>query len=528
MFTPSIAQTNIFTAWDALNPGGVLQIKAVAGSGKSTTLEQLIARMSEYDRESTLLCAFGREIKQALEARVRRNGWNCTVKTLHGIGWACLNRFYSVKGGERWNAQCDGSTKYRRLIEIYFINRGRDVNDKPGEAEEAMFDLVNMVRITLTDWASKEAVYNMAISRGLDIPDIDIMFPALQAVLNWGINGLKEPDSKGYTYHPKEWIDYTDQLWLPHVFDLTPYQFRHVMVDECQDLNRAQLELILRAVRRGGKMIFVGDPNQAIFAFAGANSKSFHEITVRLNAVVMPLDVCYRCPKEVVAFAKLIVPEMEAAPNAKMGIVQPVYEAFFFANVNPLDMVLCRTTAPLVSMFFQLIKEGKRAKVKGRDFSKQLTKIVEQIGKHEGFSIEKFVEFATIWRNNQLRAIENKDNADALRESICDRSDCVIAIYEGVKAMNRVTINSISDLRGHIENMFADNSEEGVILLSTIHRAKGLEAAIVYLLCPELIPHPMAKTEDSLEQETNLKYVAYTRAMEALYIVDTTGKYLRA
>jgi DNA helicase II / ATP-dependent DNA helicase PcrA len=60
-----------------------------------------------------------------------------------------------------------------------------------------------------------------------------------------------------------------------------------------------------------------------------------------------------------------------------------------------------------------------------------------------------------------------------------------------------------------------------VILLSTIHRAKGLEADTVWLLRPETIPHPMAKTQAAVEQEDHLLYVAITRAKQRLLIVQT-------
>jgi superfamily I DNA/RNA helicase len=70
-----------------------------------------------------------------------------------------------------------------------------------------------------------------------------------------------------------------------------------------------------------------------------------------------------------------------------------------------------------------------------------------------------------------------------------------------------------------IEKMFVEDDTDG-IRLSSVHRAKGLEADRVFILCPELMPHPMAKTDWAKAQEQNLRYVAITRAKHLLaYVV---------
>ena len=59
------------------------------------------------------------------------------------------------------------------------------------------------------------------------------------------------------------------------------------------------------------------------------------------------------------------------------------------------------------------------------------------------------------------------------------------------------------------------------ICLSTIHKSKGLEAERVFILHPELMPSNQAVTLREKEQENNLIYVAYTRAIKTLgFIYD--------
>jgi superfamily I DNA/RNA helicase len=61
-------------------------------------------------------------------------------------------------------------------------------------------------------------------------------------------------------------------------------------------------------------------------------------------------------------------------------------------------------------------------------------------------------------------------------------------------------------------------------LLSSVHRAKGLEAKRVFILRPDLMPHPKAKSAWEKGQEANLEYVAITRAIEELVYVDGSFK----
>ncbi len=84
---------------------------------------------------------------------------------------------------------------------------------------------------------------------------------------------------------------------------------------------------------------------------------------------------------------------------------------------------------------------------------------------------------------------------------------------------------SVTQVRGRIKAMFG-KVEDGVerIRLSTVHRAKGLEAQRVWVLRPDLMPHPMARQDWAVEQERNLIYVAVTRAIGELYWVGGLPK----
>ena len=107
---------------------------------------------------------------------------------------------------------------------------------------------------------------------------------------------------------------------------------------------------------------------------------------------------------------------------------------------------------------------------------------------------------------------------DAQLQALEDRVETIHALAEGTR--------TVSDIRAKVDNVFKDEASPGVTF-ATAHRSKGLEADDIYILCPDLMPFPKAKTEWQKKQEMNLKYVAWTRAMKRLRIITGTAKKLR-
>jgi superfamily I DNA/RNA helicase len=101
-----------------------------------------------------------------------------------------------------------------------------------------------------------------------------------------------------------------------------------------------------------------------------------------------------------------------------------------------------------------------------------------------------------------------------LAARIREQADCLRAIAEEMDG------GSVETLGGIVAALCAPTS--GGVVLSTIHRAKGLEWDLVLHLNPDLIPSPQAEEEggDALQQEENLLYVAETRARRGLALVQ--------
>src|SRR5262249_16613860 len=110
--------------------------------------------------------------------------------------------------------------------------------------------------------------------------------------------------------------DYDDQVWLPVLRRLPVEQFDMVLMDEAQDMKRAQEELARMACQQG-RIIPFGDRFQSCYGFRGADPDSIQSFYESLRdsprgCLILPLTVTQRCPKSHVRLAQGIVPDLEA------------------------------------------------------------------------------------------------------------------------------------------------------------------------------------------------------------------------
>lgn len=530
-FVPSRYQSDFFTQM-ASGREDIL-LSAVAGSGKTKSIEEGINRYPQAGATRILCTAFNKHIETELKARQAQGliPRSVTISTIHGLGYkvlasACpsLNRANWVEG-----------RKYTRLSELLwggvsFADLGFvDIEEAQKQkilAIDATVELARLAMLTLTDTTDLDALAELTARYDIELPGnsalMEQVLVSVGTLVRWGREGAPTPDRHGLTYHPAQRISFEDMVCLPVALDLPIPKFDLCLIDEAQDFNRAQQELLLRTKAPGGRAVWVGDRRQSIYAFTGADAQSFDRIKQMTGAREMPLSICYRCSKSVVALAKNLVPAIEPSPSAPAGLVAFVSEeelqekiiSFWRANSREEFLVVCRTTAPLISLAFKLLQRGTPAQVKGRDIGRSLLSLLDELESSKGFSIATWGDSTSAFKAVKLEALGRRKNPELLVAAFLDRMDSLEAVHEGLKVRTGgVTVEAI---RGHLRHLFSDDS--GPIVLSTIHKAKGLEAKRVGILKPVLLPHPMAKLAEDLEQERNLAYVAITRAKEELYI----------
>jgi superfamily I DNA/RNA helicase len=176
--------------------------------------------------------------------------------------------------------------------------------------------------------------------------------------------------------------------------------------------------------------------------------------------------------------------------------------------------VLCRTTAPLVPLCYRLIRCRKPARLRGHDIGVRLLSVLKRVEKQPGFTMADFGRHLRQCEAEALEELARQEADEMAVQSMADKFATVRVIFEAERPW------TMEELRDAITSLFPKDVDHPVVWLSTVHRAKGDEANRVFLLRPELLPHPKAKTPVQVEQERNLLYVALTRAKHALYVVE--------
>lgn len=494
---PSERQKRVYDFAENGTGNGV--VSARAGSGKSHTLLEVARRIKSDD---AIFLAFNTHVVAELNAKLKAAGSRVVAKTVNSLGNGAvlkvLGRVMDMQSNE-------SKKKYDRLASAWVDqNGGQFAPDERKEIAASLTKLVNMARMTLTDANSHDALREMQLHFHIEVGYPSFLFPAVPIILQQGQTVARE----------KKIIDFTDQIWLPIVWNLPIPQYGFVLGDESQDWSRCQLAVVIKAIAPGGRFLGVGDRNQSIMAFSGADNRSFDNIKTALNAVELPLSICYRCAASHIRLAQMIVPEIEARPNAPEGEVlhiKPTDDLSKFVRGG--DLVICRLTAPLISECIKLIKNRVSAKVRGRSIGYELTALLKQIGKLEGFSYANVVKHLEEYKQKRVEFLRQKDADESAIESLCDRVECL-----QVCAESYLNARSVDELAREIDKLFDDNRPS--VWLSTIHRAKGLEADRVFILKPEKLPLRWKNQQAwELEQEMNLLYVALTRAKSALYFI---------
>jgi hypothetical protein len=310
--------------------------------------------------------------------------------------------------------------------------------------------------------------------------------------------------------------DFTDMLYAPVRLNLKFQQFVWFCIDECQDLSPVQLEIVMRSIKPSGRLIFVGDPYQAINGFAGADCNSIDKIVSRTGAVRLPLSVCYRCPTSHVDIAREIVSHIESHPQAEEGEILNVKREELVGIVTDSDLILARTNAVLFTTFFFLFKLRVPVRIVGDNMSEVLCNAANRImGK--GKDWKHFDKHITNWCDAELARIPDNVRNKVRREKIEERAVCMLIVWEGA---NRP--GDFAAYKAAFNEIYADRKG---VTLSSVHRAKGLEADRVFLLggreAMQLKPRKgSAVVAWKQQQERHVHYVALTRAKKKLYMVE--------
>ena len=490
-----------------LEGSGSLELMARAGCGKTFTLMRVVKTIVDNNLGECVLMAYNKKIADEIKAKLEEAGYDwkkAQSGTVHALGYAAWRRMAP-------NLQEPNKNKMADIV----AELG-NINETARDYPEVIAKLCSYGKqraighlCPINSHAAWVAIWeHFALDNDVeDGCDVDAIIAVAQKAYKVSLDRCKEV------------IDYDDMILAPLYFRARFWQKDWVLVDESQDTNPARRALALAMLKpKTGRMIFVGDDKQAIYGFTGADSDSMACLKAATNAKTLPLNVTRRCPKSIVALAQSIVPDFVAHEDAIEGVVR----AIKFANLDKEelgkeDAILCRNTAPLITTAYALISKGIACRVEGREIGTGLLKLARR---WKIATLDALIKKLDDYEARQTAKFMSKGQEDRV-QIVVDQVECLRVVIDRCLVAGKT---QISDLVESVTSMFGDTpdgQQPRVLTLSTVHKSKGREFKRVFILGRQkYMPSPYAKQEWQAVQESNLEYVAITRAMVELIDVE--------
>ena len=299
---------NLDEALKSLNPqqleavnydAGPCLIVAGAGTGKTKTLTTKIAKLIHdgYSPYRILAVTFtnkaAQEMRERVEALVPGQSRNVWIHTFHSFGVRLLRQNAEKLGLTRDFAIYDESEQ-KRLVTLLLEQMG--VKEPKKEAGQ----IVSMISRAKDDCVSPEGLMTNATASGLD----------------YRIRAAEIYKRYEQELHKAGALDFGDllvktlQLLKEHedVRDYYQQFFQYILVDEYQDTNHTQYLITRLLAEKHRKLCVVGDPDQSIYSWRGANIRNILEFEKDFkDAKTITLEQNYRSTKVILdASNKLI------------------------------------------------------------------------------------------------------------------------------------------------------------------------------------------------------------------------------
>jgi superfamily I DNA/RNA helicase len=490
----------------------MLMVNALAGTGKTTTIcwgigervptgvtpskeqLQIVKFMRSFKWNSCAAMAFNKSIAEVLKKRLEH---------VPGVTCATSNGF----GHRNWTAFCKGKRLDVNASKLFLLLKEKLKEDRVDYKDSSKWsnDVIKVVQTIKQQIATINDYETIA-------EDADIILGVEhRKYIEW----LYE---KSINTH--DFIDFDDQLYMPYHFQVPIAKFDLVVVDEAQDLNKAKQWLAFNMTEK--YLVTIGDPNQAIYGFSGADCESMNTMSKYMTETwkedfqTMSLTVTRRCPKTVVSVANKYVPTLRAADEAPEGKVINTKEEEFKEQLLTRQhrcMVLSRTNAPLMSLAFYLLRNNRPCFIQGKDIG---TGIVKLLNSCKGNTLEEKLGDLSNVVAKKCTKYEEKGQMDKA-ELLKDKELCIRTICDNV--------TTVEEFKSKVESLFRDSGTNTEHQLSSVHKSKGLECHWVSIYKPSLLPLKLTSRagkrvpKGAQQQEFNLAYVAYTRSQDTLEFV---------
>jgi DNA helicase-2/ATP-dependent DNA helicase PcrA len=274
--------------------------------------------------------------------------------------------------------------------------------------------------------------------------------------------------------------------------DAIRWRTRHLFVDEMQDVNPAQFRLLTALLSDEPDLFVVGDPNQSVYGFNGADPTLLHRLPEILRGTkVIRLDENHRCTPQVVAVASAVLRDGDAGLDDAPEVADPTSSRVD----GPVPTVVAHADDDVEAAW--VAARSRQAHGPGRRWS----------------------SIAVLTRTNAQLAV-----VQAAMESA--GVPCLVAGADLGPASDLRGARHGRPRRGADEDGDAEEVNRDAVVLTTFHRSKGLQWHTVMIigLSEGLMPIASARTPAAIEEERRLFYVALTRAEEELWCSWSAGE----
>jgi len=302
-------------------------------------------------------------------------------------------------------------------------------------------------------------------------------------------------------------------------------KFKYIIVDEYQDINPAQYRLLRILAGSSGNVCAVGDSDQAIYAFRGADVQNFLNFAKDFPRVErISLIENYRSTSTILHAGESVIKNNLKRIDRNLFSRQEIG-----ADIGIISVPDERSEGTII------IKEIE-ARIGGTSNSQMIYGKRKQIDSNRPY---RFSDFGIISRTNaQIKILEEEFSASGIPYQLIGRP-CSLQTKEREESLaylSSLIHNDDNMVLGSADTQEAKllgptdffNPKADAVSLMTMHMAKGLEFSVVFIAgCEEgLIPYTLLKDGVDIEEERRLFYVGITRAMDELIVLHSRRRFL--
>ena len=326
---------------------GSILILAGAGSGKTRTITYRIAHMIEnigISPYSILAVTFtnkaAKEMRERVEDLVGEVAKSCTISTFHSFGMRLL-RMYAAEVGYSPNFTIYDTDDQKRIIKA--ILKGQNITVNGNKLTER--DLISIIS------KIKEEIKTVEEYSVMNKQIIEVYEKYNRSLIE--SNAMDFSDILLNTYK---------LLQKPEILEKVQNKYKYIMIDEYQDTNNLQYKIIDLIARKSSNLCVVGDENQSIYGFRGANILNILNFETNYNnAKIIKLEENYRSTTTILDAANELIKNNKSSKDKKLWTQN--------GKGDLIKVLACDNARDEVSRIIEIIKENHQNGIAYRDMT---------------------------------------------------------------------------------------------------------------------------------------------------------------